>query len=228
MSALEAGTLAALAALVCGAAGLAIPVVVRRLPEPMASVAERPRTPVGSVVGCAVVGATLALAIGPHAALVVVLPLVPHAVLLAIVDHHTHLIPTRIVWPMLGVAVALVLLVGLVSGDGAALVRAAVGGMAAFLLFHGLWWVHSAGMGYGDVRLSAVVGLVLGFLGWAELVIGVYAGFVLFAVAALGRAVLRRDRALLREASPYGPYLLGGVLVGVVVGGPVWSLLVSG
>jgi leader peptidase (prepilin peptidase) / N-methyltransferase len=220
---------AALGALLCGMAGLAIPVVIAGLPEPMGAVAARPRMLLRSSLGCAVAGAALAAALGADpAALLVVLPLVPQAVLLAIVDHHTHLIPSRIVWPMLGLAVGLVLLVGVTTGDGPAVLRSAVGGVAVFLVFHGLWWMHSAGMGYGDVRLSAVVGTALGFLGWAELVIGVYAGFLLFAVVAVARSLARRDRRLLREPAPYGPFLLGGALAGVVVGGPIWSSLVSG
>lgn len=228
MSAAESGALAAVGVLLCGLAGLGVPVVTARLPEPMGAVASRPRMLIRSVIGCAAAGAVLAVAIGPDPALLVVLPLVPHAVLLAIVDRHTHLIPSRIVWPMLGLAAGLVALVGAASGDGPAVVRAAVGGVVVFLVFHGLWWMHSAGMGYGDVRLSAVVGTVLGFLGWSELVIGVYAGFALFAAVALGRALARRDRGLLREPAPFGPYLLGGALVGVVLGGQLWAHLVSG
>ncbi|MFC7497305.1 MULTISPECIES: prepilin peptidase [unclassified Nocardioides] len=219
---------AALGVLLCGPAGLAVPVVIAGLPSPIAEVAERPRMLLRSAVVCAVVGAVLGLAIGLEPALWVVLPLVPQAVLLAIVDRHTQLIPSRVVWPMLGLAVGLVVLVGGVAGDGTAVVRSAVGGVTTFLVFHTLWWLHSAGMGYGDVRLSAVVGTVLGFLGWGELVVGVYAGFAVFALVALGRAVLQRDRGLLREPTPYGPYLLGGALVGVVLGGPLWSSLVSG
>lgn len=228
MSPLEAAGLAAVAALLCGLAGLGVPVVIARLPEPMGPLAARPGVLRRSVLGCAVVGAVLAVSIGPDPALLVALPLVPHGVLLATVDRHTHLIPTRIVWPMLGLAAGLVLLVGVATGDGDAVLRAAVGGAAAFALFHLLWWLHSAGMGYGDVRLSSIVGTALGFLGWRELVVGVYAGFALFALVALGRAALRRDRAVLREPAPYGPALLGGAVLGVVLAGPVWAHLAGG
>ncbi len=85
-------------------------------------------------------------------------------------------------------------------------------------LFWVLWWVHSAGLGFGDVRLAGLLGLALGHLGWAELVVGIYAGFVLLAVPGLVLALVRRDRALLRTAYPFGPFLAAGALVGVVAG----------
>ncbi|MBZ5741278.1 prepilin peptidase [Nocardioides mangrovi] len=218
MSSAEAVGLAAVAAIVCGFAGLAVPVAIARLPEPMGSVADRPRILLRAVLGCAVVAAVVAPSVGVHAALLVVLPLIPQGVLLAIVDRHTHLLPSRVIWPMLGLASGTVLLAGVVAGDGVAVVRAAIGGAATFAFFHVLWWVRPQGLGYGDVRLSAVVGTALGFLGTAELLIGVYAGFVVFVLAALGRAAVRRDRSLLREPSPYGPAMLGGALLGLVVG----------
>jgi leader peptidase (prepilin peptidase)/N-methyltransferase len=73
-------------------------------------------------------------------------------------------------------------------------------------------------MGYGDVRLATLVGFQLGFLGTTELLTGFYASFVLFAVVGITRAVRRRQRAALREALPFGPFLLVGALLGIVLG----------
>lgn len=215
--------------LACGVAGTAVPESISRLPEPMGSVGRRPGLALRTGLACAVAGALLTHVLVPDwAGVLVVLPLVPPAVLLAVVDRRTHLLPSRVIWPMLGLAVGSVVLAGLLSRDGDAVLRAGIAGAGTFAFFHALWWIRPSGMGYGDVRLSAVLGVALGFLGWGELVVGIYAGFVGFALAATARAVVRRDRASLRVASPYGPYLLGGALVGVLVGGSLWSSLVSG
>ena len=83
-------------------------------------------------------------------------------------------------------------------------------------------------MGYGDVRLSAVLGFALGYLGWPELLIGIYGGFVAFAVSGFVIALVRRDRQVLRTSYPFGPFLLVGALAGLAVGPAVWGHLVSG
>jgi leader peptidase (prepilin peptidase)/N-methyltransferase len=58
------------------------------------------------------------------------------------------------------------------------------------------------GMGGGDVKLAALIGLVLGWHGWQALVVGAAAAFVLGAVHALGLIVLRR--ATVRRTSRSG------------------------
>ena len=59
-----------------------------------------------------------------------------------------------------------------------------------------------AASGYGDVRLSGVLGIALGYLGWGELLVGVYGGFLLggrrwrAAGAAAGSSTARRSRSV--------------------------------
>ena len=80
--------------------------------------------------------------------------------------------------------------------------------MAVRSFFWVLWWFHSAGMGFGDVRLAALLGFALGQLGWGEVVVGAYSGFLVFGLPGLLLAIVRRDRALLKSAFPFGPFML--------------------
>ncbi|HYF72022.1 MAG TPA: A24 family peptidase [Nocardioides sp.] len=226
-----------LGAVACGAAGLLVAPLVARIPEPepdpehpkpaYAEVAAAPRLPAVSVVLCLVAGGLVGASVGLAWPLLFLLPLVPVGVALAAVDLRTRLLPTVVVWPAFGVTAVLALVCGLLEGDRDALVRAALGAVVVFALFFVLWWIHPAGMGYGDVRLSAVLGLALGYLGWAEVAIGVYGAFLAFSVPGLLVALVRRDRAVLKAAYPFGPFLLGGGLAGVALA-PLWSGLVSG
>ncbi|HEV2796706.1 MAG TPA: prepilin peptidase, partial [Nocardioides sp.] len=84
-----------------------------------------------------------------------------------------------------------------------------------------LWFVRSAGMGFGDVRLAAPVGLVLGWLGWGALAIGLWTSFLAFALPALVVVLVRRDRTLLKRSFPFGPFMVFGALVGLVWGTPL-------
>jgi leader peptidase (prepilin peptidase)/N-methyltransferase len=215
---------AALGALLCGAAGLAVPALVRRLPDPAVSaVAARSRLRTWAVLLSALSGALVGGSVGLDWSLLFLLPLVPVAVALALVDLHTHLLPTRVIWPAAAGTVALAVVAALLAGDGEALARAAVCGLLVFAVFHAIWWIHPAGMGYGDVRLSALIGFALGYLGGTELLLGLYGAFVVFAVLGVARAVVRRDRRALREPLPFGPFLLVGALAGIVLGGHLVS-----
>jgi len=150
--------------------------------------------------------------------LVLVLPLVPLGVALAVVDWRTRLLPTKVIAPTYMVIVPLVVVLGLLSGDWPDVSRAGWGwviGGGTFLL---LWVVYPRGMGYGDVRLSGVLGIVLGYVGWGALLLGVYAGFLL---GGLGGTLLSSLHVVDRRAYPFGPFMLLGALVGVLWGADV-------
>jgi len=233
---------AAVAALLCALGGLLVPLLVARLPEPApdpahadegpketyAAIAALPRLRTGVVLAAGVAGGLVGLATGWTWDLLLLLPLVPVGVALAVVDWRTRLLPSRVVLPATGVALLLVGVLWLLERDTDALVRALVGLVVARSFFWLLWRIRSSGMGFGDVRLAALLGLALAHLGWAELVVGLYAGFLVFAVPGLVLAVLRRDREVLRTAYPFGPFLLIGALVGVVTGPLLWASLVTG
>jgi leader peptidase (prepilin peptidase)/N-methyltransferase len=161
-------------------------------------------------------------------ALLHLLPLVPVGTTLALVDLRTRLLPNRIVRPALAGVVLLGSLAAVLAGDLAAAERAFVAMALVFAVFFALWWVYPPGLGYGDVRLSAVLGFALGWLGWGPVLVGLYAAFLGFAVPGLVIAVLRRSRGLLARAYPFGPFLLSGAVLGVVAGDPLWRHLVTG
>lgn len=229
---------ALVAAVLCALGGLLVPLLIARVPEPepvedapktpYAEVAARPHLGLLTALVAALAGAVVGFSVGWAWPLVFLLPLVPVSVALGVIDLHTHLLPSRIVIPALVVTLALVGVVWVVDRDTEALVRALVGMVATRSFFWLLWLVRSAGMGFGDVRLSAVLGLALGHLGWGELLVGVYSGFLVFGVPGLVVALVRRDRQLLRTAFPFGPSMLTGALVGVALGSLLWGNLVPG
>ena len=139
-------------------------------------------------------------------------------VVLAYIDWRTRLLPTKIIAPSYAIVAALALLASVVSVDWDSLLRAFMGWLVAGGLFFLLWFIYPKGMGYGDVRLSGVLGIALGWLGWAELLVGVYAGFVL---GAFGGGLLALLRIVDRKRYPFGPFMLVGAVVGVLLGPPL-------
>ncbi|MCW2736971.1 A24 family peptidase [Nocardioides sp.] len=192
-----------------------------------ADIAARPGLGWRSALVAAVCGGLLGAATGLDWPLLWLIPLTPVAVALSVIDWHTRLLPRRIVVPATLAAIVAVTVVGLATGERDALLRALLGMIVARSFFWVLWRLRSAGMGFGDVRLAAPVGLVLGWVGWGALALGVWIGFIVFAVPAAGLAVVRRDRTVLKKSFPFGPFMVIGALVGLVWGtalaGRIWG-----
>ncbi len=163
----------------------------------------------------AVVTATVAWAIKSPAILPLWAYVVAIGVLLAYVDWRTKRLPTRIIAPSYGVVIVLLGLAGALSGDWSRAVQSLLAGAVVFVLFFVAWLIFPRGMGYGDVRLSGILGIALGWLGWAEVSVGIYAGFVFGAVIGL---VLSRMRIVDAKGFPFGPFMLVGAWFGAVFG----------
>ena len=182
---------------------------------PYATIAARRGLRWRASLATAVVAGILGGAVGWTPALSFLLYLAVVGVALAVVDWHTRLLPTKVIAPSYVVVAVLAALSAWSEGDLGLLVGAGLGWLVAGGTFFLLWFIYPRGMGYGDVRLSGVLGIALGYLGWGELLVGVYAGFVVGAVGGLGLSLLR---IVDRKAYPFGPFMLVGAVVGVVLG----------
>ena len=179
------------------------------------AIADRPGLLWRSVLAGAVAGGLIGLALGWDWALLVWLPVVPLSLALAFIDWRTRLLPTWLIARMYVVVVVLAVLATVVTQEWQDLVRAAIGWAGAGLLYFVLWFIYPRGLGYGDVRLSGVIGIALGYVGTTELVIGVYAGFLL---GGLGGALLAMLRIVDRKGVPFGPFMLVGAVLGLLIG----------
>jgi leader peptidase (prepilin peptidase) / N-methyltransferase len=206
---------------VAGVSGTDAEPDVEQPKELYVDLAARPGLRWKTSVATAVVAGMLGARLGFHPALALALYLAPVGVTLALIDWRTRLLPTRLIAPSYAVVVVLVVLAALLDGDRHALVTAGLGWLVAGGTFFVLWFAYPRGMGYGDVRLSGVLGIALGYLGWPELLTGVYAGFLLGGVGGLLLSLLR---LVDRKAYPFGPFMLVGAVVGVLAGPYVGAL----
>ncbi len=205
------------------------PAVVGRLPEPdldidaadkvpYADLAARP----GLALKLAGVGALVGFATGWILADDAVLGawafLAAVGVVLGYVDAQTRLLPTRIIAPSYAVLVGLILVAAALDGDTDGLVHAALGWLVFGGFYFVMWYVYPRGLGYGDVRLSGLLGLALGYLGWGPVLVGLYAGFLL---GGIGGGLLSLLRIVDRKRYPFGPFMLVGSLVGLAWGAAV-------
>lgn len=143
------------------------------------------------------------------------------AVLVAIsaIDIDHHLVPSRIVYPAAGASLALLALASAEDHHWRALADAAGGGAAAFAFLLLVHLAQPRGMGFGDVRLSGLIGLNTGWLGLAHVAVALVAGFLVGALAGIGLVAV--GRAGRKSRVPFAPFLSAGAVVAVLFGDPI-------
>lgn len=135
------------------------------------------------------------------------------------IDLATHRIPDVIALPMVVAGLALFGAASLTTGDFEAMSRAGFAMAAVFGVFLLLGLIGPVGM--GDVKLAPALGLYLGYLSWASVVFGLFAGFALGACAGLVVVISARIRggsirAAFSRAIPFGPFLVAGTVVALI------------
>ncbi|WP_439901873.1 prepilin peptidase [Microbacterium azadirachtae] len=148
------------------------------------------------------------------------------SIVLSLIDLETKRLPNAIVLPSIVVGVALLAIAaalgsaGSASGVGwTAFLRAVAGGAILCAFYAIVRLISPRGMGGGDVKLAALVGLFLGWCGWATLVVGAFAAFVLGGLFGVVLILLRRAKR--KTAIPFGPWMIAGAWAGIAVGEPI-------
>jgi leader peptidase (prepilin peptidase)/N-methyltransferase len=172
--------------------------------------------------GTAVVFVVLTLSIGFEPDLPAFLYLGAIGVALTMIDIDVKRLPDAIVLPSYLVAAALLTVAAAVDGRWEDLLRAGLGMVALYAFYFLLALVYPAGMGFGDVKLAGVLGIYLGWLGWAEVVTGGFLGFLFGGVVGGGLVLVRR--AGRKSKLPFGPFMLAGALVAILWGGALADL----
>jgi leader peptidase (prepilin peptidase)/N-methyltransferase len=176
-----------------------------------------PRYPLVEALTAALcVGAVLAhhSAVGIATSLVVILLVVPTA----LIDLEHRIIPNKLT----AVGAVVAVLVGVLldpAGEPERLIAAAAAG--GFLLLAAL--AYPGGMGMGDVKLAAVLGLLLGRAVAPAILVALVSG-VLVGVLVIARKGAAEGR---KTAVPFGPFLALGALVSVFAGQAIVDVYVK-
>jgi leader peptidase (prepilin peptidase) / N-methyltransferase len=135
---------------------------------------------------------------------------------ITLTDLERRIIPNKIliVAVVLGVAIAAV-------GDPGSLPERVIAAAAAGGLLFAAALAYPRGMGLGDVKLAATMGLFLGRDVGPAILVALLAG----ALVGLGM-ILAEGPSARKRAIPFGPFLALGGIVGLLAGGPLvdWYL----
>jgi leader peptidase (prepilin peptidase)/N-methyltransferase len=156
----------------------------------------------------------MAFRFGYHLELLAYLYLAAVGIALALIDLDVKRLPDVLTLPSYVVGTALLAVAS--YSEPRLLLRAILGGAALFALYFALCFAYPAGMGFGDVKLSGVLGLYTAWLGWDVWAAGLMLGFLLGGGFGIGVVLARRGGR--KTAVPFGPFMIAGALVAVFVG----------
>jgi leader peptidase (prepilin peptidase)/N-methyltransferase len=141
-------------------------------------------------------------------------------IIIFVIDLERSLILNKVVYPAMVVALLLSLYPWpwLSESIGMRVAYAALGGTAGFAIFLLIALVSRGGMGWGDVKLAALIGLATGFpMVFVTIIMAAILGGI---VAVVLLATRRRGR---REMIPFGPFLAVAAMVTLLWGSSILS-----
>lgn len=154
--------------------------------------------------------------IGEHLDLVAFLILASALVALALIDVEHLLLPRSIVYPTLFAVAGWLAISAAHYGQWHRLEDAAIIAVSWFVLFFVMNFLSPRSLGFGDVRLSLVLGLALGWLGLGVVFIGFFVSNLLGAV--VGLSLIAAKKKSRDEPIPYGVYLAAGTIFAILIG----------
>jgi len=127
------------------------------------------------------------------------------------IDADVHRLPDGLVLPAYPAVGALLVVATVGAGDWRPLVRALACMVAMYVLYFVMAMAAPSSLGFGDVKLSGVIGLALGWVSVFQAVAGLLLGFMVGGLVAL--TMLLGRRVGLRSHIAFGPSMLIGALV---------------
>ena len=149
-------------------------------------------------------------------------------IIIFVIDLEQGLILNKVVYPTMVVALLLALYPWPWLSDSMVMrvAYAALGGGIGFVIFLLIALVSRGGMGWGDVKLAALIGLATGF---PLVFLAVIMGAILGGIVAVALMIAKKRKR--REAIPFGPFLAAGAMITLLWGNEIlrwWIGMVQG
>jgi len=146
-------------------------------------------------------------------------------IIIFVVDLEQGLILNKVVYPGMAAALLFALFLSqpwLTRWIVPGIANAAIGGGIGFVIFLLLAIISRGGMGWGDVKLAALIGLATGFpLVFVALIMGAILGGVVAIVLLVAKKKKRK------ETIPFGPFLSLAALITLLWGSNILNWYVA-
>lgn len=176
---------------------------------------EVPNRPVLNAGFGALVGLVAGWGIGFNWMLPVWVWIIGIGTVLSLIDLEHKRLPDRLVLPSYPVVAVLLILPSVIYGDWSSYLRGIIAAVVSVAIYFVLALINPSGMGLGDVKLSGVLGLALGYLGTSFAVMGFFLAFVIGGIIGLGLMIA--GKAGRKTAIPFGPFMVLGAAAAIPV-----------
>jgi len=141
-------------------------------------------------------------------------------IIIFVIDLEQGLILNKVVYPGMVVALLLALVPepGFSQLAAMRVANAAIGGGIGFVIFLVIAIVSRGGMGWGDVKLAALIGLATGF---PLVFVAIIMGAILGGIVAVALMIAKKRKR--RETVPFGPFLALAAMVTLLWGSNILS-----
>jgi prepilin signal peptidase PulO-like enzyme (type II secretory pathway) len=141
-------------------------------------------------------------------------------IIIFVIDLEQGLILNKVVYPGMVVALLLALLPQswLTQVIEPGIASAALGGSIGFAIFLLIALVSRGGMGWGDVKLAALIGLATGF---PLVFLAIIMGAILGGIVAVALMIVKKRK--FKETIPFGPFLALAAMVTLLWGSNMLS-----
>ena len=141
-------------------------------------------------------------------------------IIIFVIDLEHGLILNKVVYPSMIVALLLSLypLPWLTQSIGMRVAYAALGGGVGFGIFLLIAIVSRGGMGWGDVKLAALIGLATGF---PLVILAIIMAAILGGIVAVALVIAKKRKR--RQTIPFGPFLAVAAMITLLWGNNILS-----
>jgi prepilin signal peptidase PulO-like enzyme (type II secretory pathway) len=147
-------------------------------------------------------------------------------ILIFVFDLKYYIIPDEVIYPAIIVSMLWILYsfsFGAISKTD--VLYTVISSLSASLFFFLIWFFSKGmAMGFGDVKLALLMGLMLGY---PNIVAGLFLGFLFGAIIGSGLVLLKKKG--FKSEIPFGPFLLAGLILSLFYGERIinWYLSLS-
>ena len=135
-------------------------------------------------------------------------------------DFRARLIPDRISFRSLGIGAALLVVFSAIDGSARRLDEAFLGAVIAAAIYFVIYLVgRGRNFGFGDVKLSPLIGMFTAFDSWPSFGLAIVLGFLIGGVAGLLLLISRLKG--FREHFAFGPFMVLGAYISLLYGTPI-------
>ena len=144
-------------------------------------------------------------------------------ILIFVYDLKHYIIPDFANFSLIGLSFVYLLYTFFIESDLQILLYGVYSALGAFLFFFSLFYfTKGKGMGFGDVKYVVFMGL---FLGFPEIVVGLFISFLLGAI--IGLILIAVKKKKIKSQVPFAPFLIIGTLAAYFYGAEIIELYLS-